>query len=113
MAGEGVQIQAVGSEKKKKSARLQDFQVLEAGSSSLAGSGLEKEGLDLAPSSCLLSLSGGTLSLPGAQGRVTTFPSIAEMAETVRMSASLMLREQRGRGRDRSTWGQSIPCSPV
>ena len=44
----------VGSEEKRKSARLQCFHVLEAGSSSLAGSRLEKEGLVLAPGSCLL-----------------------------------------------------------
>ena len=49
----------VGSEEKRKSARLQCFHVLEAGSSSLAGSRLEKEGLVLAPGSCLLSISGG------------------------------------------------------
>lgn len=44
------------------------------------------EGLALAPSSCLLSLSWGALFLPRAQGRVTTFPSTAEMAKTMRVS---------------------------
>lgn len=63
-------MQAIGSEEKRKSARLQCFHVLEAGSGSLAGSRLEKEGLALAPSSCLLSISEGTLSLPRAQSRV-------------------------------------------